>query len=387
MSYARSRLLLGMLGVGLLVLTSFYCLIKQVPLKWLPVTEVWSGSDLIALVTVIGGLITTLLPLDLLGGYLLPNRAGPKPILWRRFVIGWVRGVGFQGCFFLLASLLILALGRWQGLLAVSCGIIVLGFLLIAFQLKLGSLIGGFQQVTGLSTSDRDRMDAATRQTVAWGWKPRDLILLTHQDPGFTGGVVGIPGFEKVVVPDTALLRLSSDELAATLARRLEAIEDGSRARGILVAVFWVVLGFNLSSFLPGAGVTSVGGLAMTCLGFTLWTFIGLLTLPTLSRQASFAIDKRVLGRGVAPESLHRSVRKFDELQDDEPERPAVIEAIFHPVPSVIRRQGQTGTGPPLAWHVARMTLFLSWACMGILVRAVHCNVGRPELWVMYPSD
>ncbi|MCH1440432.1 MAG: hypothetical protein L7W43_12295, partial [Rubripirellula sp.] len=172
MSYARSRLLLGMLGVGLLVLTSFYCLIKQVPLKWLPVTEVWSGSDLIALVTVIGGLITILLPLDLLGGYLLPNRAGPKPILWRRFVIGWVRGVGFQGCFFLLASLLILALGRWQGLLAVSCGIIALGFLLIAFQLKLGGLIGGFQQVTGLSTSDRDRMDAATRQTVAWGWKP-----------------------------------------------------------------------------------------------------------------------------------------------------------------------------------------------------------------------
>ena len=38
-------------------------------------------------------------------------------------------------------------------------------------------------------------------------------------------------------------------------------------------------------------------------------------------------------------------------------------------------------------WHAARMTLYVSWACMGMLVRAVHSNVGRPELWVMLPTD
>ncbi len=38
-------------------------------------------------------------------------------------------------------------------------------------------------------------------------------------------------------------------------------------------------------------------------------------------------------------------------------------------------------------WNVARTTLFLSWACGGFLARAVHCNIGRPELWVLFPTD
>ena len=179
----------------------------------------------------------------------------------------------------------------------------------------------------------------------AYGWATRDLVLLNHQDPGFTGGVVGLPGHEKIVLPAGILNRLSSNELAATIARRLEATDDGSRTRGLLVAFVWVLLGFNLAAMLPGAGVASVSALATTCLGFTLWTFLGLLILPSLSRQASFAIDSRVVDRGVSAQSLTRSVSKFDQLQDDEPERGlVVIETIFHPVPSVSRRLGQTHT-------------------------------------------
>ncbi|WP_146526280.1 hypothetical protein [Novipirellula artificiosorum] len=49
--------------------------------------------------------------------------------------------------------------------------------------------------------------------------------------------------------------------------------------------------------------------------------------------------------------------------------------------------QRESASTFPIAWHAARMTLFVSWACMGMLVRAVHCNVGRPELWVMLPTD
>jgi hypothetical protein len=65
-----------------------------------------------------------------------------------------------------------------------------------------------------------------------------------------------------------------------------------------------------------------------------------------------------------------------------------LIESIFHPVPSLSNRRAlSTRTYPPIAWHAARMTLFLSWGCAGLLSRAVHCNVGRPELWVMLPTD
>ena len=47
------------------------------------------------------------------------------------------------------------------------------------------------------------------------------------------------------------------------------------------------------------------------------------------------------------------------------------------------------GAGPelPQPWNTARTALFLSWASLGLLSRAVHCNCGRPALWVLFPGD
>ena len=80
----------------------------------------------------------------------------------------------------------------------------------------------------------------------------------------------------------------------------------------------------------------------------------------------------------------------LDELQDDEPERAAGVESVFHPVPSVGNRLRALGERVPRgagAWHLARTVLFLSHISLSLLPRAVHCNVGRPELWVYLPSD
>jgi hypothetical protein len=79
----------------------------------------------------------------------------------------------------------------------------------------------------------------------------------------------------------------------------------------------------------------------------------------------------------------------LDRRLDGEPLRPRGIEAIFHPVPSVTSRRerlnaASSGRG---AYQAARMALPLSWACLGLLGRAVHCNCGRPALWVMLPGD
>ena len=83
-------------------------------------------------------------------------------------------------------------------------------------------------------------------------------------------------GLETVVLPASTVTKLSPEQLAIVIARRLEAIQSGSRTRGLLLALAWVIVGFALSTLLPGAGVTSVAGLTMTCLGFTLWTFFGI---------------------------------------------------------------------------------------------------------------
>ena len=45
MSYARARLLLGMSGVGLIVVSSTLLLFTQYPLSILPTTQEWSKTD------------------------------------------------------------------------------------------------------------------------------------------------------------------------------------------------------------------------------------------------------------------------------------------------------------------------------------------------------
>ena len=120
---------------------------------------------------------------------------------------------------------------------------------------------------------------------------------------------------------------------------------------------------------------------------FTLWSFAGLLILPTISRNASFEIDQLLTQRNAPSDWIIGTTFAMDQLQDGEPERSALIETIFHPIPSVARRVKSPPVGGFTAWQVARTTLFFSWACLGFLSRAVHCNVGRPELWTMLPSD
>ena len=231
MSYARSRLLLGICGVGFFVVASLAALLLDLPSRWLRGEITWNPSDIGSLLAVYLCFAAMMVPLDLLGGYVLPKRAGTTQHNTISFLVGWLRGVCVHAAFFLTASLLLLALGRLYGAFGASVGVLLLGCGLITWQLELGRLTGALGLITELSTSDQDRVTAAMRQISAWGWKPRPLILLTHQDPGFTGGVVGLPGREKIALPAGMLNRLSSDELAAP------SPEDWKRSMTAAVAV------------------------------------------------------------------------------------------------------------------------------------------------------
>ena len=160
--------------------------------------------------------------------------------------------------------------------------------------------------------------------------------------------------------------------------------------KGVVLAVAWNTFGFLLASLLPGAGVTTVAQLLTTALGFTLWTFLGLLLLPTASRRATVAADAAFVQDEATQVGLSEAVHTLDGLQDDEPERSPGLESIFHPVPSAgnrLRALAKREAMDPGPWHLARTALFLSHAGLSLLPRAVHCNVGRPELWVYLPTD
>ena len=90
--------------------------------------------------------------------------------------------------------------------------------------------------------------------------------------------------------------------------------------------------------------------------------------------------------------AVARLISRLDRDQEDELDRGRIVETIFHPVPAPAQRAMALRYPTPeparfIPWRVARLSLFTSWASLSLLSRAVHCNIGRPDLWVMYPGD
>ena len=98
--------------------------------------------------------------------------------------------------------------------------------------------------------------------------------------------------------------------------------------------MLWNLAGFTLAAKLSGSNLGEPTGLMTTALWFTVWSFGGLLILPSLSRPAVFAADRFALDRGVPKCFLEEGIVELDRLQDDEPVRAPWVERIFHPVPS-----------------------------------------------------
>lgn len=396
MTYARARLWLGISGVGFWVILSLVMIVLAVPVRWFaPVnpTGVSVGwEDWSALSQILFGYILLSAPFDFLGGYWLPRafrRWTPSP---QRFFLAWLRGVLGQAFIFLLTGTGILLAGRAFGRIGAIGSVTVLMLGLLLTQGWLARLIGGMQA----AAMD---MGAANRILESWGLRAPATTILKVTDPAFVGGFVGLPGFERLILPaswgqtDVKAKRLGAllpEGLALQIARRVGVLERGSRQRGVWIGLLWNLIGFSLATFLPNAGVTSVPGLLTTACGFTLWSFLGLLTLPSLSRPGVLEADHFAAEKGVPRALIERTIALLDQRQDDEPARSPLVETIFHPIPSVRSRVShltQNSSAPVGAWQAARVALFLSWGCWGFLSRAVHCNSGRPELWVLFPGD
>jgi hypothetical protein len=151
-------------------------------------------------------------------------------------------------------------------------------------------------------------------------------------------------------------------------------------------------MGLTLGLLLTSWDGTTATGLIRIYFISTIWQFIGLLILPTLNRNAVRALESEMRSKGFGKDILTNLNLQTSALQDGEISRSKWVEAIFHPLPSVERREAieqkeSTNSSPLEAWHVVRMMLYLSITCGGILHRAVHCNIGRPDLWILAPTD
>ncbi len=377
MTYARARLWLGISGVGCIVLLSLTALMLKLPQRFFAGSSILSGLAIpLALYILIS------FPFDLFGGHLLPHWHNRATGTFASFFKAWLRGVLTQASLMGVCGLIILQTARTAGnsTSIIAAGLLML--LLLFSQAPIARIVGGMRIV---------EHDFRPALAVLSRWKVRHLHPQAYSsvDPGFVGGLVGWPGHERLILPSAWLAKLTPQVVAVQIARRTGVLATGGRLRGVALAFLWNLSGFALSTRLSGSNLGDIEGLLTSSLWFTIWSFGGLLLLPSLSRPAVFESDQFALDRGVSPALIEETIQVLDQLQDNEPARGTWIERIFHPVPSVSSRMRnlQFESTPHGAWQGARTALYLSWACLGFLSRAVHCNSGRPELWVLFPGD
>ena len=380
MTYSRARLWSGVTGVGSLVTITTIALTFGLPQTLLASNKGLGVLELLQRTAVTVRFMLSLTPLDFLGGYWLPARFQKSEQAFGTWLRSYVAAALAQALLFILFGSLILLLSQQFGMLG---GLTAISLCMVACFIVRNRLILNREAKSARSA---EKLLDAIAMIQSWQIYVPRTVVVEHKDIGFTGSVVGLEKYAQIVIPK-AWLSFTKEQLATAIARRAIAVNSGSSMRGLLVAFLWNIGGFGLCTFLPGAGLASVAGLLTTVCGFTIWSFIGWLILPTISRNASLNIDEELLTQGMPATLISTTALQMDQLQDDEPERPRLIETIFHPVPNVASREKNEPVRGFAAWNVARTTLFFSWACLGFLSRSVHCNVGRPELWTMLPTD
>ncbi len=394
MTYARARLWLGISGVGfwVIVATSILTLDHS--------PSMLGGGDLADCAGLVGLYIVLSLPFDFLGGFHLPRRFGRPVAGLTSYALAWLRGAIVHGLVMLGTGLGLIAAARSAGAVGVVAVAGLVMILLVGLQGWVARLVGGLKGVTV-------NLAPALAVMKKWGVEAPRVAVVRATDPAFSGGWSGLPGVERLLIPanwvekggagtgESRLPYLTAEELAAQLTRRVGVLRTGSRRRGLVIALGWNLIGVLIAVLTSGladaAGESGLAGWLLLRFAaiFTLWSFVGLLILPSLSRPGVYAADRFALAQGVSAEQIARVAGIIDRAQDDEPARPGGVETIFHPLPSLNNRLAaiEAGSGGPGAWQAARLALFTSWGALGLLGRAVHCNSGRPELWVFLPAD
>ncbi len=376
LGYGRARLWLGISAVGTLVTLATLTLAWGILSGVQPTTESSFGSQVTSLYLFVIMYALLQLPFDFLGGYSLPKRCGRSHPNLGTFLRSLFRGVVVHGILLLMSAILIMIAGRYGGVAGTVTAGLAISVLLLQLRVRIASIMSHMVLV-------HDPL-AKTPHDEHFG-----VINVESSDEGFTGGIVGVlrPRFQLLPMKWRAVLGPEGYELAAS--RRTFAMKTGSWWRGRAVALLFTAAGLLVAAILVGS--TNLGtawGTIQFSLWFSLWSFLGLLVLPTLSRRGVIEIDERVQSEGYTSLLMRANTEQLDRLQDGEPMRPSLVETIFHPVPSVENRlEGPRSHHVVGFWDAARTSIYLSVAGIGLLGRAVHCNCGRPALWVFLPTD
>lgn len=365
---------LGISGVGYWVSVSALALILNLPDRLGERLPPGPVADVMVLAAALAFYVAVQLLFDVLGGWTLPRRFGRATLRRKPYAVALARGIGAHAGLLVGCACLLYAGGSLGGVW--------------------GAWIAGLVALAGLAAFREYIAQAVARLTTMMGSpltrEPKRFTTLRvdSRDEGFTGGIAGVLRPQRSLVPAAWQEQLASAHNELITTRRDLIARCGAWEAGRCVAMGFTAVGLLMATLLAGTEDAGTGvGVLETSLWFTLWAFLGLLTLPTVSRAAALGIDHRLRQRGVDPSLLVELAYRLDALQEGEPQRPPWIERIFHPVPSVSNRRGASRSPAVCFWDVARTSVYLGIAGLSLITRSVHCNVGRPERWVWLPCD
>ncbi len=379
LTYARARLYLGASAVGTLTVLAGLALLLGLPERWWPTEPGPFVRDVLAWAVAVAVHAAVLAPFDLFAGSLIPRAYGRTAEPLGAFLGRWARGAVLHGVALTAVGALVMAAARAAGGWGAIAAFVALSLALLAGQPWVAAAIAGWRvRRLPVSTATAPLGDGA--------------LAYDAPQPHVTGGAYGLPLRTRWVVPGRWSSEPERVALEAQSVRRAWIERSGARDRGVLLALVWNALPLVLVLAVWGAPVAASDVVRWALLA-TVWSFVGVLVLPTPSRRAVLDADAAARAHGVDAARLTAALERLDLDQDDEPERSAGVETIFHPIPGLRRRTALLASADPPAasgtstWHAARVALYTSWASAGFLGRAVHCNLGRPEVWVFLPSD
>lgn len=384
--YARARLRLGITGVGTSVLLATAWLavltsgLVRFDAAWAPLGA--SRGPLvdaaIAALFAFAAQALLLFPTELSGGTVVVR----KDRGLGAWLVAWGRGVVVQAAI-------------------VACSAAVLAAAAVAYESDVAAPVAAATALTAVMIAAQGgiaRLVAALRVRRAEPQVQRlaaendveasRLRIVEAPDEGFVGGWVGL--FRPILwVPAHWAEPSRAGLLAVQFARRAHQRRSGARLRGVLGTLAWNAAGMLLVASLLPWGFAEARTFLVLPAAATLWSFLGVLVLPTPSRTAVYAADRAVaqaLGTGAVTDAI----ATLDRWQDDEEERRPGVERVFHPVPSRGNRLRALAAAPAAgigAHQLTRTMLATTPATLSLLGRAVHCNIGRPSLWVVFPGD
>ena len=368
-SYPSARLKLGMAAVGFMTMAAVVALVTGFAGSLTGMIRNAGLAEVMVFPVLALMYAAIMLVFDIAGGFVLPEGSGIGP---HTTPANYLKAVLVHGLMLSVSMVIIHTAGSLAGFMGSLGAILILCTVAIAFQYPLALLVGSHKEKPLPAPSAGN-----------------DFIKTTYvesRDHSFSGSITGLPGRERILLPAQWENSLGESGMSTLLARRMLIVKMGWRNRGLALALMWVCGSWTAAALIVGFPDGTVATTLNQIFLSSVFHFLGLLTLPTPTRNMTLLVDRHMKNEPGGTQDFQSWVQRFSDLTDGEKNRHPWIERIFHPLPSVQSRLSGTPSGWA-AWNATRTMLYLSIFTGGLLWRAVHCNVGRPDLWIIAPTD